>query len=358
MIFTFTLIAMLVCFWWLWGANYYIPPHWLFTLVLSIQLAFMVGAFSIPFASFMLALTIPATLGMYRFSEQCNPMQDAEQLRTVVTLWGLQIVFIVINQQWINNIYDVLPLVIISDGLFKLIPERFRKVTTVGGVKHTLYGITGNFSTTATTLSILYAVVLTHDYPYYQKELCTISLIWSLYNNKATAGMLGALGSAGLFLLWKQYYGLLGGLILIAGFILVKYQKKLIGFGADLGSGRIDIWKDSLALIRTKEQQWFGIGNGAYKFLMPFTTQQLRGQGNRRVTIWAHNDLLQFYVESGRVGIILLVYLLGFMLPHFGWTEWIIFVGLLPNLIFNFPLRLASTATFIVIIMKNFYLNH
>ena len=253
MIFILTLVLTLVAFWWLWGANYYMPPHWLATFAVSFLLACQTAiAGSVAFALFMLVLTVPATLGMYRFKEEANPMQDAEQLRTVVTLWGLQIVFVAINQQWINNIYDVLPLVIISDGLFKLIPEKHRQVTTVGGVKHTLYGIAGNFSTTATTLSIIYAVVLTREYPYYLKELCTISLIWSLYNNKATAGMLGFLGSSTCFLLWKQYYGLLGGLILIAGILLIKYQKQLIGFGADLGSGRIPIFRDSLFLINSK----------------------------------------------------------------------------------------------------------
>jgi O-antigen ligase len=118
--------------------------------------------------------------------------------------------------------------------------------------------------------------------------------------------------------LWRRPAGLvIGGLL--TSVLLTGFQSA-VGVGrvlslvdpAAAGAGRFSIWLSSIKMLETAP--WSGIGVGVYGWIYP----QYRAFADSSAGHFAHNDLLQIWVEAGIGGFLVALAAIGV----FYWTVW------------------------------------
>ena len=105
-----------------------------------------------------------------------------------------------------------------------------------------------------------------------------------------------------------------------------RYIKEFENIELAESAGRVEIWQDSLAMVR--EHPWFGIGSGHYKLTFPRFVEVYKPfiklpygnplAGYLHTPFRTHNDYLQIWIELGIIGLIALVTLFSLV----SWQAW------------------------------------
>ena len=145
--------------------------------------------------------------------------------------------------------------------------------------------------------------------------------------------------------------------------------KRFLKIGAHLGEGnnRLDIWRDSLAILRDHP---LGVGLGNFKHVYPVYNVSRISEAR---FLYAHNDYLQILVEAGILGFIALVSGFVFFLtksfkkikqmkPHHNPLRFFLSVGALSGLVslafhsfFDFNLHMPANLIYFVTLMAIVY---
>ena len=261
------------------------------------------------------------------------------------------------------------PVAAIVGGVLSFIPIKVmsnylkRKVPVVG------FG--ANTSVNSTLMSLLAIASLISPLPY------SFGLIgWAFagigaIKTKGSAGVAGlALGSAVYFA--YDYPTYVGIIILIAITLSILFSKQLGKFFVNKPEGLWEWWpthaifhlshRDYLWTFAWREvrplcNRWFGIGFGAFAYLMPAVQinkkEKIMGK-SKRIMTWLHNDFLQTVIEGGIIGGVLLVLMLSEFV-YLGYADkWFMafFACAIVNLAANFPARLAPDSLLLVMSIK------
>ena len=148
-----------------------------------------------------------------------------------------------------------------------------------------------------------------------------------------------------------------------------RYIKEFENIELAESTGRVEIWQDSLAMVR--EHPWFGIGSGHYKLTFPRFVEVYKPfiklpygnplAGYLHTPFRTHNDYLQIWIELGIIGLITLVTLFSVV----SWQAWKGFLSMQQtdqikrfflllgtfggfvawtvSMLFEFPFRMPST---------------
>jgi len=348
MIYLFLLLIIPFVIWTPKG-NYYAPKWQLFMALASAMLGFMVYEQSnIWLGLLFFWLGVSPSLAHYDYKNSFNPFLNLEMAKTGMAVFGSGILYLFLTRGMIDILITLLPALLLLDAIIVATPTKYRQLSKKAGGTCTLYGISGNTSVTSTTISIIYAMVLASDCHLYVKIAATLCVTWSLYKHQGSAGILSFLGSFFCWMIINQYWIALGLYILAIIPFCVKNWAYLKS-----ASGRIEIWKKSLQLHTNWRQRVFGLGNGSYKIIMPASHKLFN---SKHVTIWQHNDYVQFFLESGIIGMLILSCLLTSIGLNCTPEQQIIMIGLIPNVIFNFPLHMTVDTILIVVALKNYFL--
>ncbi|HMP76902.1 MAG TPA: O-antigen ligase family protein [Kiritimatiellia bacterium] len=123
-----------------------------------------------------------------------------------------------------------------------------------------------------------------------------------------TVALLGLRRGAGRALLLLVVAPLVMGLAGVAAWMLSPLIQERVA-DALQGNVRINLWRDTLAMIADKP--WFGFGPGSYRWVYPHYWHHLKVYLDPE---FAHNDYLQLAAEFGLAGAILLLGVLGWAL--------------------------------------------
>lgn len=273
-----------------------------------------------------------------------------ESSKTSIAVLSMGLVFLFSTKDLIENIFQVIPYMLILNAIFKIVPEKYRMLTSLTGHKYPLHGLGGNTSVDASLVSIMCAITLMREYPFAVKELGIIATAFCLYKNRGTAGILGFVFSA---FPWAIYTNRLEIAVPIAYGMALAIIKDWKFLSKD--SGRWVIWNHMWKNIVSRKTMLFGVGNGSYKLYMPHAGGIKIENSSVRVE-WAHNDLFQLFVETGIVGIASLVLFLFSIVPMMEFQHWIVLIALLPNIIFNFSMHMAPDCFLIILSLKEMFL--
>jgi len=366
----FSLVAILCMY--TVHAQYYSPKWQLLTLFASGLLCFKIGeASNIYFGLLYFWLLWPTTLIQYDYTPTIFEKNNIPVLirisrgQTGMALFTLGIIYLFLTKNIVNTIFNISPYLIFIDGLMHFIPKKYRyflnRLAPPPEIlaklpnwkpKCLMDGICANPSTTATMLSILFAMTLTSDVSLTIKGIAFLSMIWSMVNLKASAGLLGFLFSSLAYLVYNEYWLVIGfSATLFLGFLYTNWSKLISD------SGRIEIYKKSLNLHTGWMDRFLGLGNAGYKVLGPMKIPLWISEKHKRhsIVIWTHNDLLQFFLDSGIVGCIIGLAFFISIAINFDINHWILFLAILPNLIFNFPTHLAESSFILTVVLRKYF---
>ena len=297
---------------------------------------------------------------IYDMHKDQNIYTQAESAKTGIVLFSFGIIFILITKEHISYIYASIPMILTLNTFYKIMPAWI--VKKIGHLKECGtpsigYGIGSNVSVDSTLMSILAAIMLTKEYPYYIKEIALVCTCYNMYYNKATSGLLGFILALFIWFTFSLHvYWLSVVLILASTIILITFRKKLL-----TDSGRFEIWNFAWTRLINRFNIVKGIGPGCFRVLMPYhqVTEHMKTKTKEKITYteWMHCDVLQFIIESGLIGLVLAIAVLLSMIPNFTVNEWIIFSAIAINMVFNFPMHLAPDTFLILIFIKKYFLD-
>jgi len=298
--------------------------------------------------------------------------------------------------------------------LWTLLPEKWFLLSNPVGKIMPIRGMGANISTNCTLLSLMacFALINFQDAIFLNLSLLLCALI-AIVKTRGGAG-LGAFLASMCFFFWAYFgFGVIVALtILSCGIIAIiivdmRYRgcfqskenlKAYTPFGLAghvwNPSGRLEILEFANKYILPSASKWFGIGIGAFHYIMP-TTQvghvkheleaRARAEQSRRVAIgkpmnkeqiiafieedkhkldsidqhkyiWAHNDIVQLYIEGGLVGVILcaalLISLLVFAIMSHNMAFIAFVIAFIVNCAANFPCHLAPDSILAIIMIR------
>lgn len=347
----FLILIIILFFWWNYKANYYQPKWSVLIMLCALMLAHQIYLLSNwQFAQFFFVLIASSIIcGVYDYKKMHNPFIEMECSRTTVGLFACGILFLFADKNLIEATYQAIPIILTANALIKFIPYRFRQLTDMQGKTHTIYGVGGNKSTDSTMVSILAAMMLTHDYISPLKTMGLISAYIAIIDNHATAGALGLNLALAFWATTLGYPMITIAIVLISGTVLYKYRKTLLH-----DSGRLEMWQFIRKYLFKKKI--FGYGNGSFKIIMPIAQTNLL-KNAKNVSIWAHNDLLQLFVENGYIGVISMLLFLASIIPGLSLNNWVVFLAIIPNVVFNFSTHMAPDMFLMIIALKEYFLS-
>lgn len=202
--------------------------------------------------------------------------------------------------------------------IWTLTPQKYTKFKTEisPDLKSPVCGFNANISTNATLLSLMmpFALINFDENIYLNTSLLIMSTI-AIVKTTASIGLFAQI--CGLVVFLFLYLGisfsslvaivLLGTVtLLVAIAITLKFKPKSRLFSI---SGRDNIYRFTKKWIMPRMHKYFGIGVGSLTYVFPATHHQMESQQLNQFRIgnyiWLHNDVLQFYIEGGIVGLIL-----------------------------------------------------
>jgi hypothetical protein len=345
---------------------------------------------------FLILLEEPIRNGMYAFNTKLTLPDEIESARTAICVLSSGIVFLFATREAIEYVYDIIPFLLISDAIYKMFPiakrplskvieitrkeqigvmliesrmtqligdqatQKFEKqevpivkdvVTKQDEYCYSLLG--GNWSVSSSFIALLVSIMITHDYPFYLKEIGLISATWCLYSNRATAGALGFIGAISLWAFSIQNWPLLGVVVGTSLITFIIGRKHLLAH-----SGRYIIWKRVYEVFikgKSFKDLFMGCGNGLFKLRLSESGGLSENLTGHRA-YWAHNSFLEFFCSNGIFGYVIAIASFVSIAPWFGYQEWIILVAIIPNFMFNFSINMASDCFFMVLALKNYFL--
>jgi hypothetical protein len=368
---TFLILLLIILFH--YKSNYYAPRWAMSSFVVVTFLTYQItlqSSFYFGLLYWWLAVNA-GFWAIYNFTTRYNHFADLENCRTFISVLLMGIVFYFLDREIIDSIFYAAPFLLIFNSLFKMIPYRFRRVSFnekrpdpeknliyLVPVSKPIYGIGGNPSVDSTFVSLLIGITLPLEIHFLLKSVAILAALHCLIDNKASAGALGFIFAllVWLFLIGEWYA--LTALTVLTVLLLVIIRKDFFR-----PSGRIEMWNHVSKKLIMKNFAWQGLGNGSYKVFAPMAgeveTNYDDGHGNKinMTSLWAHNDCLQFFIENGVVGTILVLGFIFSIMPIMDLAAWVFFAALIPNLIFNFPMHLAPDTLLVVASLKNLFLD-
>jgi len=172
--------------------------------------------------------------------------------------------------------------------------------TTLAGMGITnYYGFDYNRSVTASVLSLMFPVCLYYlkgRHKYILALLTFNAILWT----KASAGLGGFIGASFAYT-WMRVSKLWSMVALSIG-VGISY----LVYGKDLlePSGRLWAWENlylKQGLVALREKGWFGFGFGISPSYMNILQQKYNIRNGSEIFWWAHNDLLQMFLECGPI---------------------------------------------------------
>jgi len=286
-------------------------------------------------------------------STLCNGV-DAECMRTYAAVIASGIFLLSLTHDVMNIIIDLIPALLFINVILQKNYKSFR-LKTDWGTTPPIQGFGANPSLDSTLCSLMFAVMLMNEYHWIYWVIAIPSLLYCLYRNKATSGLLGVLGASSAWLMLHQYYIPLLLLWLACGTI-VYFNRELLS-----PSGRLEIYKHAYEKLWIRSTKRFGLGNGAFKLVMMLTGNiKVKGYENSKGDITStshlHSDILQMPLDIGIVGVVLFVIMFLSLIFTMNTIGWIFLAALLPNVLFNFPIHLAPHVFFILLALKQVYL--
>lgn len=292
---------------------------------------------------------------------EINRSASYEGCKTLISVFVLYSIFININKCFIDNITYFPIAAIIANTIWHFIPEkmtRFRKKggkdTDAFGGKVRVYGMGANLSADSTLISIINAFNLSLDIePRFKILGIVLTGICILYNG-GTAGMLAFVASSlyyVAFVLNLRYVSLTIFLVFIIYFCINR--KKLASF-----SGRLDVWKHDCIFFWKAFPKLTGMGHGSFRVLMSACFPKKIGDKQIFRFLWAHNDFLQFFIETGLTGIFSIILFIVMLFINSSHVENPFILAFIINAVCNFPMHMAPDSFLLIVFLKRFALNH
>lgn len=285
---------------------------------------------------------------------------------------ALIIAFIFIPNRFVQPFFDIMPLVSIVGSIITFIPrhikcERSNRIARC-------YGPGANSSVNSSLMSLIAMASLASTLPYHIGIVGYLFGFAAVLRSFGMSGILAIFG--GSFVYWMYQYPLytcyvslaLIPIILLGLYLtrnkLDKPVRPIVLFGKYTHplftfSLRDVFWKFTWEEVYLKyKHKWFGIGNGSLIYALP--EAQIRKKEStylyfkNQVLPWLHSSVLQWVIEGGRLGVILLIFSL-FELLVLGHLD-AFFMGFLVtffiNSLFNFPVQMAVDSFLMVMVIK------
>lgn len=353
-----------------YDCDYYLPKWFLiFLTFISIQ-SFEIfqitkmGSFVYFYTLFSSALICLWTLPPYdKIDRNVKMALNHECMKTIIYQSTMVFIFLKINFDHIKVIFDyAIPVCSIASGImsFFYIMNYCKKENTKIGQ----YYPGGNRGVNSTLTSFLAVASLFSSIPL----LAILGFLFGsvcCFKCKGLSGILGLL--AGCTVLFWSFPILYIPEALFIAFVVYdfKYKNKFIPVNFFSDSGRKTIYKDSFEMMKVLSKKTFGMGSGSYScFSIVFGSNKIiqeKRTGRQMLFPWMHSDVLQFYIENGIVGSVLMIFFIFEILLkcyHVGNPTFFAFFScFFVNAMFNFPVRLAPDCLIICFVLKYLFLN-
>lgn len=245
---------------------------------------------------------------------------STEVFKTYLTLIASGIFFLVVGHGGATTFILPMKILLAINIFLTLIPAKYTyfKTETMSGTEHKspICGFNANISTNATLLSLMapFAMINFSENIYVNSTLLFMCLI-AIIKTTATVGLVAYISSLVVFIFFYFGFSPLVFIstasitlvsIMLAVFFIAKFKPNARLFSI---SGRDNIFRFTKKWITPRMNKYFGTGVGSFTYIFPATHAQMEGQGLNQFRIgnyiWLHNDVLQFYIEGGIVGILL-----------------------------------------------------
>lgn len=286
-------------------------------------------------------------------------------------MFVLVVAFLLMPKMIVKSFFDVAPILTMVGAFFTFYVRMVHIKRT--GQSGPIWGFGGNSSVNGTTMSLLAIASLASSVPYLN-YIGWIAGVLAAIRSKGSAGIGSVVIASIVFFLYR--YPLIVSSVLVSIIISTplwwniskKYfssQAPLILFGRKMHpffslSHRDTLWKQAWCeLYRDNKHPWFGIGAGAFSYMFPvFQVKRNEKLGlptkGMHLIPWLHSDVLQWMIEGGRLGSILLVFSIaevGYM-SYFDNFSMAFFVCFLVNSLVNFPTKSATDSLVFIMFLK------
>lgn len=342
-----------------------------------------------------------------------NPNLSTPVLKSHIAAISLCIVYLSLDLSNIASVFAAVKILLAINIVWTMLPARWFNVLTPKGKIIPIRGMGANISTNATLLSLMSIFVL-YDFEKHIdiNSILLVGTFIAILKTRAGAGLISFCASLAFFFWAKNGFSLMWLAISGASFVIMAMiadlqyrscfksldhlKKWRFGLKGHVWnpSGRGEILKFSNEHLATKGSRLFGIGMGAYQYIMPalqleVSRRKVEGAVNRvrreRVLagnppseqeigtmigeeykklppidqhryIWAHNDIVQFFIESGYVGTILLLFVIFTLIIAAIFSQNVVFATFLIcfalNAAANFPCHLAPDSVLAIVMIR------
>ena len=367
------------------NTNYYQPKWYFFIQAIIVYLCYLVYTETGIFLAllFLYCMTSSNYVGMNIFNNHFalrirkNNTFAVQMVKTLLCTFGLVVVLINADANFINLFITVSPYLLIIGSVRALFPRKWMLRKTVDKKTVPTYGYGANPSTSSTFLSLLAPISFfsievdmlysaSNIVPLLSLFLCLLALM----RMKASAGLGGFIAALAVYSFYNfGWWTFLFGLILgVAIFLLdmakiPSFHEQKLFKGKDgkinifNSSGRDEIIKFSFDNFWRKETYLLGTGFGSYAFLMPSLQMARKKKLATGIFIWMHSDALQFLIEGGVVGAVLLLFAGSeiILYSHANAALMAFFASYLVNSLVNFPGHLAADSFVTMLMIKYAY---
>ena len=333
-------------------SDYHLPKWWFLTNVALLMLCWEVSKISLPLATLAAFVSLNTNFNArYSFRKMLDLMLMFDSLNALVGIASCIVIFLYFPPSMIDDVFDLIPVMLFLNVVWKTLPKKWRTWSSYGKTC-LVAGIGGNTSIDSTASSVLCAVHLATGSPIELQLVSIISAGACCALNKGIAGSLGVVSTSMAFLFFRAGwpFALVPGIVLLAA----TWKNRKVHFRP---SGRDIIWKAVIAQWWTFPlvRKILGTGQGSFRTFYPRWERIKKTKFEGIAMTWAHNDCLQFVYENGVVGIALVAWLLASMGQMATSGDLILLAGLIPNLFFNFPLRLGPECFVLTLYVRKFF---
>lgn len=320
-----TSLSICVLFGWNLWTNYFHHKFYLFYIFLNAILSYHLWVFYNPayavFAFYLLNNSSYFALNS-KAKHFSHPQGGVNQsLLTVMNKSYITIIASCLLMIWVKFldfeiIIQSMKIALGVNIVLTLLPKKWTMFKTECGHKAPICGFGANISTNATLLSLMapFAMINFNQNLELNLTLLIFTLI-AILKTTATVGLVAILSSLSVFFILvfdlstqSLIIAPIASLpILAIGAFLIKKFKprtRLLSI-----SGRDNIFRFTRKWIMPRMNKYFGIGVGSFQFVFPTTHKMVEEQSLNQYRIanyiWLHNDILQFFIEGGWVGLTL-----------------------------------------------------
>ena len=308
-----TFIMLLVLFSYNLKTNYY---HYKFGLFYGIMISFLIHLVMVKYS-----IAIGALIGFmaiqslyhaffhhftYEGPTNENSTSSLEFLKTTSVCAAVLGALAFLPAFVAGDSIEIMPYLIIIGSIWTIISPKV--YVSKWKTKINTYGFGANSSVDATLMSIMVSFsLLIHP--------TTLTYFAIVLAGIAIARTKAAMGAAGYITCLSVYFFPYSLVLIPIGLILANlYYDKIKVFLSP--RGRYEIWEYSIKVCGPFWKPLTGIGAGAYRYVVPkiqcdtgtilIKNPDMPKELNYH--LWAHNDLLQFFLECGFIGIVLLLF--------------------------------------------------